>query len=106
MYCLSVFTILFYAQPLHPNKNMPGGLNTENSTTQTTRNIVKTRQVRNHGLLAFSRDPLATAQLITIMEEAAELTLDARSLGGEKPFPADALARERKHMQQSGAQQM
>src|SRR5436305_10680988 len=32
----------------------------------------------NHGLLAFSRDPLITAQLIVIMEEAAELTLDAR----------------------------
>ena len=30
----------------------------------------------NHGLLAFSRDPLATAQLIIIMEESAQLTLD------------------------------
>lgn len=57
----------------------------------------------NHGLLAFSRDPLSTAQLIIIMEEAAELTLDARALGGEKSFPADALERERKHMQQFGS---
>lgn len=57
----------------------------------------------NHGLLAFSRDPLSTAQLIIIMEEAAELTLDARALGGEKPFPTDALERERKHMQQFGS---
>ncbi len=57
----------------------------------------------NHGLLAFSSDPLATAQLIIIMEEAAELTLAARSIGGEKPFPADALERERKHMQQFGS---
>jgi L-ribulose-5-phosphate 4-epimerase len=57
----------------------------------------------NHGLLAFSRDPLSTAQLIIIMEEAAELTLDARALGGEKPLPADALERERKHMQQFGS---
>ncbi|GAC1342879.1 MAG: L-ribulose-5-phosphate 4-epimerase [Ktedonobacteraceae bacterium] len=57
----------------------------------------------NHGLLAFSRDPLATAQLIVIMEEAAQLTLDARTLGGEKSFPADALERERKHMQQFGS---
>src|SRR5437660_8690428 len=57
----------------------------------------------NHGLLAFSRDPLITAQLIVIMEEAAELTLDARKLGGEKAFPADALERERKHMQQFGS---
>lgn len=57
----------------------------------------------NHGLLAFSRDPLSTAQLIIIMEEAAELTLDARTIGGEQSFPADALERERKHMQQFGS---
>lgn len=57
----------------------------------------------NHGLLAFSRDPLATAQLIVIMEEAAQLTLDARALGGEKPFPAGALEREWAHMQRFGS---
>src|SRR6266513_151452 len=57
----------------------------------------------NHGLLAFSSDPLATAQLIIIMEEAAQLTLDARTLGGEQSFPGDALERERKHMQQFGS---
>jgi L-fuculose-phosphate aldolase len=57
----------------------------------------------NHGLLAFSRDPLATAQLIIIMEEAAELTLRARALGGEKHFPADALDREYRHMRQFGS---
>jgi L-fuculose-phosphate aldolase len=57
----------------------------------------------NHGLLAFSRDPQMTAQLIVIMEEAAELTLAAESLGGPKAFPADALDRERKHMQQFGS---
>jgi L-ribulose-5-phosphate 4-epimerase len=57
----------------------------------------------NHGLLAFSRDPLSTAQLIIIMEEAAQLTLDARTLGGEQAFPADALERERKHMREFGS---
>lgn len=57
----------------------------------------------NHGLLAFSRDLLATAQLIIIMEEAAQLTLDARALGGEKPFPDGALERERAHMQRFGS---
>ncbi|GAC1343753.1 MAG: L-ribulose-5-phosphate 4-epimerase [Ktedonobacteraceae bacterium] len=57
----------------------------------------------NHGLLAFSRDPLSTAQLIIIMEESAQLTLDARAIGGVKPFPTDALERERKHMQQFGS---
>jgi len=54
----------------------------------------------NHGVLAFSSDALATAQLIIIMEESAQLTLDARVIGGEKPFPGDALERERRHMQQ------
>jgi L-fuculose-phosphate aldolase len=53
----------------------------------------------NHGLLAFSSDPLATAQLIIIMEEAAQLTLDANALGGAQPFPAGALEQERAHMQ-------
>ena len=59
----------------------------------------------NHGLLAFSSDPLATAQLIIIMEEAAQMTLDAQTIGGVRPFPADALERERKHMQQFGSMQ-
>lgn len=54
----------------------------------------------NHGLLAFSRDPLSTVFLIIAMEEAAELTLRARTLGGEKGFPPGALEREREHMQQ------
>lgn len=57
----------------------------------------------NHGLLAFGRDPLATAQLLIIMEESAQLTLDARTLGGAQPFPAGALEKERKHMQQFGS---
>jgi len=57
----------------------------------------------NHGLLAFGRDPLYAAMVIISMEEAAELTLAARTLGGEKSFPTDALERERKHMQQFGS---
>ena len=57
----------------------------------------------NHGLLAFSRDLRSTAQLIIIMEEAAELTLDARTLGGEQGFPPGALEQERRHMQQFGS---
>jgi L-fuculose-phosphate aldolase len=58
----------------------------------------------NHGLLAFGRNALAAAQLIVIMEEAAELLLDADALGGAKPFPADALERERQHMRRFGSQ--
>lgn len=57
----------------------------------------------NHGLLAFSQDILATAQLIIIIEEAAQLTLDARALGGERAFPPDALEREREHMRHFGS---
>jgi L-ribulose-5-phosphate 4-epimerase len=57
----------------------------------------------NHGLLAFGRDPLAVAYLIIAIEEAAEMTLRARTLGGELHFPDDALERERKHMQQFGS---
>jgi len=57
----------------------------------------------NHGLLAFSSDAQVAAQLIIIMEESAQLTLDARLIGGEKPFPGDALERERRHMQQFGS---
>jgi len=53
----------------------------------------------NHGLLAFGADPAAAAQIIIIMEEAAELFLDAQTLGGAHPFPPDALDRERAHMQ-------
>ena len=57
----------------------------------------------NHGLLAFGRDPLVAALLIVAMEEAAELTLNAQTLGGPKPLPADALEQERKHMQHFGS---
>ena len=65
--------------------------------------IVPAVLLANHGLLAFSRDAIATAQLIIIMEEAAQLTLDARTIGGEKPFPANALEQERAHMQRFGS---
>ncbi len=57
----------------------------------------------NHGLLVFDRDIHAAAQLNIIMEEAAQLTLDARTIGGEKPFPPGALERERQHMQRFGS---
>ena len=52
----------------------------------------------NHGLLAFQEDPILTARLIMVMEEAAETTLAAREIGGEKPFPPGALERERERI--------
>ncbi len=57
----------------------------------------------NHGLLAFGRDPASTVFLIISIEEAAELTLNARKLGGEQAFPDGALAKEREHMRQFGS---
>jgi L-fuculose-phosphate aldolase len=54
-------------------------------------------------LLAFGQDPISTAQLIIIMEEAALLTMRARQLGGEKTFPEGALEQERRHMQRFGS---
>lgn len=57
----------------------------------------------NHGLLTWSHSPLAAAQLIVAMEEAAELTLQARALGGAQGFPAGALEQERQHMQRFGS---
>ncbi|MFN8444029.1 MAG: class II aldolase/adducin family protein [Caldilineaceae bacterium] len=57
----------------------------------------------NHGLLSFAANPAAAAHLIIIMEEAAELLLDAQALGGARPFPADALEKERAHMHSFGS---
>ncbi len=52
----------------------------------------------NHGLLAFHEDTAQTGRLIMVMEEAAEATLGAREIGGEKPFPPGALNREQERM--------
>jgi L-ribulose-5-phosphate 4-epimerase len=57
----------------------------------------------NHGLLAFGKTPAAAAQIIIIMEEAAAMTLAARSLGGAQSFPEGALEQEREHMRRFGS---
>lgn len=41
----------------------------------------------NHGVLAFGNSPAETAQLLATLDEAAELILQARLIGGEKPLP-------------------
>ena len=46
----------------------------------------------NHGVLAFSASPADTAQLLSTLDEAAELILLARLIGGEKPLPDEAFA--------------
>ncbi|MCL5052346.1 class II aldolase/adducin family protein [Ferrimicrobium acidiphilum] len=52
----------------------------------------------NHGVLVFASDPLATAQLLTVLEEAAEAELAAVSLGGASPLPDTALEAIRESM--------
>lgn len=44
----------------------------------------------NHGVLAFGKSPADTAQLLATLDEAAELILQARIIGGEKPLPEQA----------------
>ena len=44
----------------------------------------------NHGVLAFGKSPMDTAQLLATLDEAAELILQARLIGGEKPLPDQA----------------
>jgi len=44
----------------------------------------------NHGVLAFGKSPADTAQLLATLDEAAELILQARLIGGEKPLPDQA----------------
>lgn len=54
----------------------------------------------NHGLLAFGKTPLDTAQIVTTLDEAAELILNARLIGGEKPLPDAAFAQVVERMRQ------
>jgi len=53
--------------------------------------------------LAFAHDPWEAARLVRIIEEAAEVTLHARRLGGERGFPEQALEREREQMAPFGS---
>ncbi|WP_298335785.1 class II aldolase/adducin family protein [Ferrimicrobium sp.] len=52
----------------------------------------------NHGVLVFASDPVATAQLLTVLEEAAEAELAAIGLGGAQSLPESALAAIRESM--------
>lgn len=45
----------------------------------------------NHGLLTFGPDPVATARLVTAIEEAAEAEIAAAPIGGAVGFPTGAL---------------
>lgn len=59
----------------------------------------------NHGILVFDTDIDKAAHLVFVLEEAAEFTMKADTLGGAKPIPAElfseALAR-RDEFEQTG----
>lgn len=54
----------------------------------------------NHGVLAFSRTPAETAQLLATLDEAAELILHAQSLGGAQPLPEQAFVQVQERMRE------
>ena len=43
----------------------------------------------NHGVLAFGPDPMAAARTVVVVEEAAQLALNAEALGGAKIIPPE-----------------
>lgn len=57
----------------------------------------------NHGVLAFSASTDQTAQLLATLDEAAELIIKARMIGGEKPLPEEAFMQVRSRMEQFGS---
>lgn len=45
--------------------------------------------LENHGLLAWGPDPAVAARSVVIVEEAAQMVLQAEILGGAKPIPPE-----------------
>ncbi|WP_304458025.1 class II aldolase/adducin family protein [Alicyclobacillus sendaiensis] len=54
----------------------------------------------NHGVLAFSRSISETVQLLATLDEAAEIVLNARMLGGEKRLPDQAFTQIQERMRE------
>ncbi len=57
----------------------------------------------NHGVLVFGDSPLATANLLGTLDEAAELYIMAASLGGAKELPDQAIEQVRERMMAYGS---
>jgi len=57
----------------------------------------------NHGALVFHETPQSAAQLLATLDEAAELVILARALGGAKPLHPDAIHEVRERMQAFGS---
>lgn len=52
---------------------------------------IKAVILANHGVLVFDENIKAATQLLTTLDEAAELIVSATTLGGAKPLPAEAI---------------
>lgn len=57
----------------------------------------------NHGVIAFHTTPISTADLLTTLDEAAELAIYAETLGGAKALPDQAAEAVRHRMQEFGS---
>lgn len=59
----------------------------------------------NHGALVFHQDAISTARLLATLDEAAELIIQSKSLGGAKELPQEAIDEVRERMQVFGSRQ-
>lgn len=59
----------------------------------------------NHGALVFHQDPMSTARLLATLDEAAELMIQAKALGGAQELPAQAIEAVRARMATFGSRQ-
>ena len=57
----------------------------------------------NHGALVFHQDPMSTARLLATLDEAAELVIQAKALGGAKELPHEAVDAVRERMAAFGS---
>jgi L-fuculose-phosphate aldolase len=57
----------------------------------------------NHGVLVFHQDPMSTARLLATLDEAAELILQAQTLGGAQELPSAAIDAVRERMAAYGS---
>lgn len=59
----------------------------------------------NHGALVFHQDPMNTARLLATLDEAAELVIQAKAIGGAKELPHAAIEEVRERMAAFGSRQ-
>ncbi len=59
----------------------------------------------NHGALVFHQDPISTARLLATLDEAAELIIQAKALGGAQELPSQAIDAVRERMATFGSRQ-